>query len=149
MICHIREKRFYLLLNFIDTITFFFQYQRETITRRKHGRNLSSKPIQDDIELAFSLLKNCLVPKSRRTFHFGKRFSKLASKVPDRSKNRHIFNALDIRKEKRIHPRTLNRYLQELTLFHYLQITGGNKHREGFIYKLSNFSANSQNYKME
>ena len=34
--------------------------------------------------------------------------------------------ALDLRKVKRIHPRTLNRYLQELTLFHYLQITGGN-----------------------
>ena len=52
--------------------------------------------------------------------------------------------ALDLRKVKRIHPRTLNRYLQELTLFHYLQITGGNKHREGYQYKFSNLSELSE-----
>ena len=52
--------------------------------------------------------------------------------------------ALDVRKVKRIHPRTLNRYLQELTLFHYLQIIGGNKHREGYQYKFSNLSELSE-----
>lgn len=50
------------------------------------------------------------------------------------------FTALDIRKAKRIHPRTLNNYLQELKLFSYIQIVGGNKHREGFIYKLTDIS---------
>ena len=44
---------------------------------------------------------------------------------------------MDIRRVKPIHPRTLNRYLQELKLFSYIQIVGGNKHREGFIYKLT------------
>jgi hypothetical protein len=33
----------------------------------------------------------------------------------------------------------LNRYLQELKLYSYIQVIGGNKHREGFIYKLTNF----------
>ncbi|MFR8223963.1 MAG: hypothetical protein ACLU9X_04640 [Alistipes shahii] len=46
---------------------------------------------------------------------------------------------MDIRKTKPIHPRTLNRYLQELKLFSYIQVAGGNKHREGFIYKLTDF----------
>jgi DNA-binding HxlR family transcriptional regulator len=49
------------------------------------------------------------------------------------------FTALDIRKEKPVHPRTLNRYLQELKLFGYVQVVGGNKHRGGFIYKLTGF----------
>jgi len=47
--------------------------------------------------------------------------------------------ALDVRKIKRIHPRTLNRYLQELNLFNYIQIVGGNKYREGYLYKITNF----------
>jgi DNA-binding HxlR family transcriptional regulator len=49
------------------------------------------------------------------------------------------FTALDLRKAKPLNPRTLNRYLQELKLFSYIQVIGGNKHREGFIYKLTNF----------
>jgi len=50
------------------------------------------------------------------------------------------FTALDIRKAKSIHPRTLNNYLNELKLFNYISVIGGNKHREGFIYKLTNLS---------
>ena len=45
-----------------------------------------------------------------------------------------------MRKAKRIHPRTLNRYLQELTLFHYIQIAGGNKYRAGYQYKITNMN---------
>ncbi|MCL2132429.1 MAG: hypothetical protein FWH36_08295 [Lentimicrobiaceae bacterium] len=48
------------------------------------------------------------------------------------------FTALDVRKTKRIHPRTLNRYLQELNLFNYIQIIGGNKYRDGYLYKITN-----------
>jgi hypothetical protein len=29
--------------------------------------------------------------------------------------------------------------LQELCLFHYVQIIGGNKYREGYLYKITNF----------
>ena len=46
----------------------------------------------------------------------------------------------DIRKLKQIHPRTLNRYLQELTLFHYVQIVGGNKYKGGYSYKITNLN---------
>ncbi len=49
------------------------------------------------------------------------------------------FTALDIRKSKAIHPRTLNRYLQELSLYSYVQVAGGNKNREGYRYKLTEF----------
>ena len=39
--------------------------------------------------------------------------------------------------------RTLARYLQELVLFSYVQVAGGNKHRGGFIYKLTDFNKQS------
>ena len=56
------------------------------------------------------------------------------------------FTALDIRKVNKINPRTLNNYLNELKLFSYVQVVGGNKHREGYRYKLTELSelANQQ-----
>jgi DNA-binding HxlR family transcriptional regulator len=60
------------------------------------------------------------------------------------------FTALDIRKAKRVHPRTLNRYLQELTLFQYIQVVGGNKYREGYEYKITNMGeSNTLNNSIE
>ena len=47
------------------------------------------------------------------------------------------FFGSDIRKENRIHPRTLNRYLQELAEYGKLQITGGNKHKTGYQYQIA------------
>ena len=46
------------------------------------------------------------------------------------------FSALDIRRAKQIQQRTLNRYLQELCMFGYIKIAGGNKYREGYQYKI-------------
>jgi len=53
------RKTLLLLLNFIDTITFLFQHQREIITNETTGEiSITTDP--DDIEMAFALLKNCL-----------------------------------------------------------------------------------------
>jgi len=130
------RKTLLLLLNFIETITFFNQYQRETIVNENTGEvMIKSNP--EDIELAFSLLKNSLFRRadelSTNTRGF---YNWLCAYLKKAETNQ--FTALDIRKVKRIHPRTLNRYLQELTLFSYVQITGGNKHREGYQYKITN-----------
>jgi len=53
------RKTLLLLLNFIDTITFFRQYQRETTADQSTGEILI-KTHPDDIKLAFALLKNSL-----------------------------------------------------------------------------------------
>lgn len=132
------RKTLLLLLNFIDTITFFFQYQRETITDKNTGE-IFIKTHPDDIELAFSLLKGCLFRRADELSTTARGFYNWLDKHLSEAQTNQ-FTALDIRRAKRIHPRTLNRYLQELTLFHYLQITGGNKHRGGYIYKLSNLN---------
>jgi hypothetical protein len=131
------RKSLLLLLNFIDIITYFHQYQREQIVNKSTGE-IFIKTHPDDIELAFKLLKSNLFRRAdelststRGFFNWLNTFLKNAKTTE--------FNALDIRKAKTLHPRTLNRYLQELKLFNYIQISGGNKHREGFTYKLTNF----------
>ena len=129
------RKTLLLLLDFIDVVTFFFQYQRERIVNEQTGE-ICIQTAPEDIELAFTLLKSSLLRKADELSTSARGFYKWLQKFLTEAKTKQ-FTALDIRKAKQIHPRTLNRYLQELTLFHYVQIIGGNKHRGGFIYKLT------------
>ena len=131
------RKTLLLLLNFIDAITFFNQYQRETVTDQNTGE-VMIKTHPEDIELAFNLLKNCLFRRVDELSTTARGFYNWLKKYLTEAKTNR-FTALDLRKAKRIHPRTLNRYLQELTLFNYIQITGGNRHREGYQYQITNF----------
>jgi DNA-binding HxlR family transcriptional regulator len=130
------RKTLLLLLNFIDTITFFRQYQRETTADQSIGEVLI-KTHPEDIELAFDLLKNCLFRRADELSTTARGFYNWLKKYLTEAKTNQ-FTALDVRKAKRIHPRTLNRYLQELALFNYIQVTGGNKYREGYQYKITN-----------
>ena len=50
------------------------------------------------------------------------------------AKKRKAFSGADVRKDLRIHPRTLNRYLGELSSYGMLRITGGNAGRKGYSY---------------
>jgi hypothetical protein len=142
------RKTLLLLLNFIDTITFFRQYQRETITDTNTGE-VQIKTHPNDIELAFMLLKNSLFRRADELSTTARGFYNWLQKFLKEAQTNQ-FTALDVRKVKRIHPRTLNRYLQELCLFHYIQITGGNKYREGYRYKVTNLDEdNSLNISIE
>jgi len=130
------RKNLLLLLNFIDTITFFNQHQREKVVNEQTGEVLI-KTHPADIELAFSLLKNSLFRRADELSTNARGFYCWLHKFLKEAQT-NKFTALDIRKVKRIHPRTLNRYLQELCLFSYIQVTGGNKYREGYEYKITN-----------
>jgi len=129
------RKSLLLLLNFIDVITYFFQYQRENIVDKSTGE-LFVKTHPTDIELAFKFLKNNLFRRADELSTSARGFYHWLTTFLTEAKTNQ-FNALDVRKAKPIHPRTLNRYLQELKLFSYIQVTGGNKNREGFIYKVT------------
>lgn len=131
------RKTLLLLLNFIDVITYFFQYQREKVINKETGE-IFIKTHPEDIELAFSLLKNSLFRRADELSTSARGFYNWLKKYLFEAKTKQ-FTALDIRRSKAIHPRTLNRYLQELKLFSYIQVTGGNKHREGYRYKLTEF----------
>jgi len=130
------RKTLLLLLDFIEAITFFHQYQRETTADQNTGE-LMIKTHPEDIELAFALLKNSLLRRADELSASARGFYEWLQKYLTEARTKQ-FTALDVRKAKRIHPRTLNRYLQELSLFHYIQVTGGNKYREGYRYKITN-----------
>jgi DNA-binding HxlR family transcriptional regulator len=130
------RKTLLLLLNFIDIITFFFQYQRDTIADTGTGE-VMLKTHPDDIKLAFKLLKNSLFRRADELSTTARGFFCWLQKFLKEAKTNQ-FTALDVRKIKRIHPRTLNRYLQELNLFNYIQIVGGNKYKGGYLYKITN-----------
>lgn len=129
------RKTLLLLLDFIEVVTFFHQAQRAHRVNETTGE-IYIETTPEDIKLAFALLKTSLLRKADDLSTSARGFLCWLKKYLQEAKTKQ-FTALDIRKAKTIHPRTLNRYLQELTLFHYIQITGGNKHRGGFIYKLT------------
>jgi hypothetical protein len=129
------RKTLLLLLNFIDTITFFRQYQRENFVNEQTGE-VQIKTHPEDIELAFNLLKNSLFRRADELSTTARGFYNWLQRFLKEAENNQ-FTALDVRKAKRIHPRTLSRYLQELTLFNYIQIAGGNKYRGGYQYKIT------------
>jgi DNA-binding HxlR family transcriptional regulator len=135
------RKSLLLLLNFIEVITYFFQYQREQIVDKSTGE-IFIKTHPNDIELAFKFLKNNLFRRADELSASARGFYNWLTKFLEQAKTKQ-FTALDIRKTKTIHPRTLNRYLQELKLFSYIQVVGGNKNREGFIYKLTTLGNHS------
>ncbi len=131
------RKSLLLLLNFIEIITYFFQYQREQRADRNTGEVfVITHPT--DIELAFKFLKNNLFRRADELSTPARGFYNWLTAFLDEAKTNQ-FTQIDLRKAKAIHPRTLARYLQELVLFSYIQVAGGNKHRGGFIYKLTNF----------
>lgn len=131
------RKTLLLLLNFIEVITYFFQYQREQEPDKNTGE-IFIKTHPDDIELAFKLLKNSLFRRADELSTTARGFYHWLIHFLKEAKTKQ-FTALDIRKAKAIHPRTLNRYLQELKLYSYVQVVGGNKHREGYRYKITEF----------
>lgn len=131
------RKSLLLLLNFIEVITYFFQHQREQIIDKTTGE-VFIKTHPADIELAFKFLKNSLFRKADELSTPARGFYNWLTYFLTEAKTNQ-FTQLDLRKAKAIHPRTLARYLQELVLFSYIQVAGGNKHRGGFIYKLTNF----------
>lgn len=136
------SKTLHLLLNFIDVITFFHQAQRESRVDKETGE-LSWLTDPKDIELAFKLLKKSLFSRADELSTAARKFYNWLEAFLKEAQTKE-FTALDIRKVSKTHPRTLRRYLQELTIYHYLQITGGNKHKEGYRYKISDLNELSE-----
>jgi DNA-binding HxlR family transcriptional regulator len=127
-----------LLLHFIEIVTYLFQYQRHRYVDEGTGETVVLTA-PDDIALAYSLLGDSLFRKSDELASTTRGFYNWLIRYLKETEAT-TFTALAIRKEKSIHPRTLNRYLQELKLYDYLKIVGGNKHRGGYEYALTELS---------
>lgn len=129
-----------LLLSFIEAITFYHQYQRKHEVDKPTGE-VFIEVHPEDVEAAFILMQDVLFRKSDELSGAAREFYQFISdkqrKFTDPNmNNRKGFYARNVREESRIHPRTLNRYLNELSDYGLLQITGGNKNTTGYSYKL-------------
>lgn len=129
-----------LLLSFIEAITFYHQYQRGHQADETTGEVFIEVHPQD-VEAGFKLMKHVLFRKSDELSGAAREFYQWLSHGqrkfthPDMNKGKGFYGR-DVRSESRIHPRTLNRYLNELAAYGLLQVTGGNKNTTGYSYKL-------------
>jgi DNA-binding HxlR family transcriptional regulator len=129
-----------LLLSFIEAITFYHQYQRKQQVEKTTGE-LFIQVHPQDVENGFKLMKDVLFRKADELSGAAREFYQFVSdkqrKFTDpKLNNGKGFYARNVREETRIHPRTLNRYLNELSEYGLLQVTGGNKNTTGYSYKL-------------
>ena len=125
-----------LLLSFIEAITLYHQYQipkeqDAVITHPSH------------IEWALKFLKESLFRKRDELNATLRNFLE-ELKALMRKENKKSFYANDMRTQLRIPPRTLARYLYELTQYGYLRIAGGNKYRKGYEYEIVQTQNNLQ-----
>jgi DNA-binding HxlR family transcriptional regulator len=135
-----------LLLSFIEAVSFYHQYQREQ-KADEHTGEIYIEVHPQDIEQSFLLLKDVLFRKSdelsgaaREFYQWLQSWNEQRLLLPSPNGEGlgvRPFFGNEIRQENRIHPRTLNRYLQELTEYGLLQITGGNRHKTGYSYRVA------------
>lgn len=116
-------------LAFIETITFYHQYQREVKIDPATGESYIETTLED-IEWANILLKDVLLakadelPKAERQF-----FELLKSWLETTGKN--SFYAKEIRDIFRLHPSKVKRYLNDLLRYNFIRVVGGNRYKSG------------------
>jgi len=123
-----------LLLSFIEGVTLLHQYQRE-VKRDSHHQPYIETTVED-IEAAFSLLKDVLFSKSDELTKATRGFLELL-KVILRELGKASFTAREIREQLRINPSNLKRYLVELERYGYIK-GSGNRYRGNYEYIITN-----------
>ena len=120
-------------LHFIETVTFYHQWQREVKINRLTGEQHIETTIED-IEQANRLLKEVLLAKSDELTKACRRFLELI-RVYLESERRDSFYSGDLRIKYRIAPTTLNRHLRDLRKYGYIKVVSGSKNK-GYEYEL-------------
>jgi DNA primase len=126
-------------LAFIETITFYHQYQREIKTTNADGEPVEPyiETTLEDIEWANKLLKDVLLakadelPKAIRQF-----FESLKSWMQAANKN--SFYTKEVRDVFRMHPSKVKRYVVELLRYGFIKVVGGNRYKSGLEYEITN-----------
>ena len=121
-------------LAFIETITFYHQYQRRVAVDNKTGERYIETTLED-IEHANRLLQDVILTKSdelpkaiRQFFESLKRWKK--------NQNIDSFFTKDIRDAFRMHPSKVKRYTNDLLRYNLLKIVGGNRYKTGYEYEI-------------
>lgn len=130
-----------LLLSFIEAITYHHQYQREELADENGEVYIETTP--EDIEWAFKLLRDVLFRKSDELSGACREFYEWLKKWSKENKIEKFYGR-EVRAARRIHPRTLSRYLEELVSYGMLEVTGGKKQRIGYEYAVIGGNGNLQ-----
>ncbi len=124
-------------LQFIEAITFYKQYQRESKVDTQTGE-IHIETTIEDIEEANELITEVLLRKSdllngacRSFFESLKAYLKKETET--------TFTNAEIRRALRINPSNQKRYMIQLQLAGLVKRTKGNK-RKGFLYEVSDYS---------
>jgi predicted DNA-binding transcriptional regulator len=130
-----------ILLNVIEAITFYHQYQREQTADKETGE-LQILTHPNDIENGFTYLKNVLF---RRSDELSGAVRDFYEKLKETTEKNEIqkFKTSDIRQHIKLTPRSIQNYLKTLLEYGYLHITGG-KQRLGYEYEILNSTSESQ-----
>ncbi len=122
-----------LLLGFIETLTFYHQYQREVNITETGERYIRST--FEDIEQSFAIMKEVLFSKSDELSRSAREF---LEQLKQRVKPGESFYTKTIRKELRISASGLQRYMSELQSYGYVKAKSGNRYR-GFEYQVNDY----------
>jgi len=132
-------------LAFIETITFYHQYQREVKTTNADGEPVEPyiETTIEDIEWANRLLKDVLLAKADELSGECRRlFERLKTYLIQNNKTSFFKN--EIREAFRMNPNNLKYYLVQLLRYNYLKAVGGNRHKSGFEYEIRNINEYQQ-----
>ncbi len=124
-------------LAFIETITFYHQYQRPLKTNRETGEKYIETTFED-IENANSLIKDVLLAKSDELTKVVRSFFE-AIKYHVKTTGKESFFTKELREKMRFNPMTINRYVRDLESRNYIKRVGGNR-KKGFEYEVSNWN---------
>ncbi|MGB1216538.1 MAG: toprim domain-containing protein, partial [Saprospiraceae bacterium] len=128
-------------LQFIEAVTFYHQHQRKI---KKDGEgNKYIEVTLEDIKAANYLLKDILLSKSDELSGACRKFFERLKNHLKKEKNT-VFYASEIRRELRLSPQSLRRYLTHLSSYGLLKITGGNRYRKGYEYEICNMEEYAQ-----
>ena len=125
-----------LLLSFIETITFYHQYQIPTRSD-PHTGDIYIETQVEHLEKGFELLKEVLFRKSDELTGACRKFLEILKKHLS-SEKRESFTAKEIRKTMRMNPSNLKRYLIELERYGYVK--GKGNRYQGYEYTISDMN---------
>jgi len=120
-------------LAFIETVTFYHQYQRQIKTDRETGEKYILTETED-IEEANKLIKDVLLAKSDELTKTVREFFEQLKKRINRN-NKQSFYSKELQERLRIYPMKVNRYLRELESRNFIRRIGGNR-KKGFEYEI-------------
>jgi len=123
-------------LAFIETITFYHQYQRQV----KQDPSTNESYIEttlEDIQWANRLLKDVLLAKADELPQIERQFFESIKSWMKKEQKASFFSK-QIREVFRMHPSKIKRYLNDLLRYNFIKVVGGNRYKGGLEYEVIN-----------